>query len=132
MVKKGFDYDVLMIFEDDAELVDDFDLKLARVMAELPSDWDGLWLGGSKVTFEDYSPLLWRLKLGTGGYCVMMRKRMMEKCLPILEREDTIADICYAQCMADLNVYRTKENLVKHKPGYSLIQQRFVDYPELA
>lgn len=42
--------ETLMVLEDDARFAADFDTKLGEFMSLVPSDWEGLWLGGQHLT----------------------------------------------------------------------------------
>ena len=41
------EYNSVLIFEDDVKLVKDFSSKFNKYIAQLPIDWDILWIGGS-------------------------------------------------------------------------------------
>lgn len=94
-------------------------------------DFDALWLGGTTLKSKDFSPRLKRLYKGTGGFGVIFRNTMFRELLLRLNQEDYVADVVYMQLQSKYLCYRTVKNLVKHKAGISLIQKKYVDYPNL-
>jgi len=48
------EYDSVLIFEDDIKLVKDFSKKFNNYKAQLPNDWDILWIGGSHNLHMQY------------------------------------------------------------------------------
>lgn len=119
------------LFEDDIDLIDDFDSILALCLSELPKNWDALWLGGSSVKTSYHSAYLKRLEKGTGGYGILIRNTVYNRFISALDKENDLADICYMKLMGELNIYKTFINLVLHKDGYSTIQKKHVSYPDL-
>jgi len=57
LVDKGT-AEVVLILEDDAIIPTDFNNKLAKYMAELPSDWDMVLLGGNNLMGKRHSQRL--------------------------------------------------------------------------
>jgi GR25 family glycosyltransferase involved in LPS biosynthesis len=48
------EHDSILIFEDDVKLVKDFSKKFNNYKAQLPNDWDILWIGGSHNLHMQY------------------------------------------------------------------------------
>lgn len=121
----------VVVFEDDIELRESFDTLLQEALDELPANWDALWLGGTTVKAVPYSTRIKKLIAGTGGYGIIFRNTMYQPIIEILKKEMYLADISYMKLQPEFNCFRTAQNLVLHKAGYSTIQKRHVDYPEL-
>jgi hypothetical protein len=100
-------------------------------MRELPENWDALWLGGTVVKALPYSERLKKLAAGTGGYGIIVRETMYQSIIEMLEKEIYLADVAYMKLQPQFNCFHTVQNLVLHKAGYSTIQKRHVDYPDL-
>ena len=123
--------ELTLILEDDFELCDDFDEKLVKCLNELPSDFNGLWLGGRRLVGKgkEYSENLLSISGITGTYGYIIHRRFIGKCLAALEKKNKLAD--WALSSVFEKVYKSKENLVKHKDGYSEIKKQFVSYKDL-
>ena len=65
----------------------------------------------------------------TGAYGVYVNHTAYERMISMLEKETFIADVGYMNI--GLNIYRTLENLVLHRPGYSYIRKKDVNYKRL-
>lgn len=125
------DSELILVLEDDFELVDDFDSKLMKCLAELPDDWQGLWLGGRTVKpRENYSEHLQKIQATTGAFGYIVRKSFVPDLVAELEKFTLLAD--WAMSKVFKRVYRSKRNLVKHKNGYSYIQNKDVRYADLS
>lgn len=124
-------YEVTIILEDDFELCNDFDSKLQQCFSELPADFSALWLGGRVVgEVENYSANLYKIKAITGTYGYIVHSNFIPALLKQLAKENKTAD--WAMCAAfDGKVFKTKENLVLHKAGHSVIKGQYVDYKDL-
>lgn len=121
----------MLVLEDDIKFRDKFDTLVEIALSELPDDWDALWLGGMVHKTQKFSSCLHRLEVGTGGYGVLIRETMYEPILELLRHERQESDICYMALQRKFNCFHTVQNLILHKPGYSTIQKKHVDYPEL-
>lgn len=120
-----------LVLEDDFELCENFDSKLQQCLDELPADFNALWLGGRTIgDKKDYSKNLYSIKAITGTYGYIVNAKFIPALLRALARQNKLAD--YAMSSVFENVYKSKENLVKHRNGFSEIKQTVVNYPDLA
>lgn len=111
-------------------MCENFDEELKKCFAELPEDFEGLWLGGRLIgRGSEYSENLLKIKSTTGAYGYLVHRRFIEKALAALEKGNKLAD--YALSSVFENVYRSKKNLVKHRDGYSILQKKNVSYKDL-
>ena len=130
-VLKGQNGQKVLILEDDANFVDDFNKKFLEVMQTLPEDWDIFYLGalldkhtGKVERVNDH----WHRQVvstGTQAYCVNPNKvdYFIEKQL----KWDGFVDVCYRVLAAETNAYITQPNLVTQFPSYSDLREREVD-----
>lgn len=66
-----------IIFEDDCKMIQPWSL-VEKAMAQLPADWDGLWLGTNpRKRLYRYSPNLFRLIGGYTSHAIMYNSRRM-------------------------------------------------------
>ena len=130
-VLKGQNGQKVLILEDDANFVDDFNEKFSEVMQTLPEDWDIFYLGalldkhtGKVERVNDH----WHRQVvstGTQAYCVNPSKvdYFIEKQL----EWDGFVDVCYRVLASETNAYITQPNLVTQFPSYSDLREREVD-----
>lgn len=124
----------VLILEDDIDFCEGFTEKLNKCLSELPPDWDALHLNGTdhpkaKSTF--YSELLNKCHHTTGAFGIVINSTIYDYLISLLNEEQKLVDIYYAEAMRKLNWYRTKEKLVLHPAGFSEIKRKFVDYKHL-
>lgn len=101
-------------------------------LKELPENWDALWLGGTELKTEAYSPHLKRLYAGTGGYGILFRNTMYDALIEELKKENYVADVCYMKLQEKFNCFKTWKNIILHKNGFSIIKNKYVSYPKLS
>lgn len=130
-LKSGFEF--VFVMEDDIDFCDNFKEKLSECMHDLPNDWDGMHLGGySRLNnLKSYSNNLWRCYSSCGGYGYIVRSKAIPKILERTESKRHQFDIHLSVLMHELNWFKSKEMLIKHLPGFSDIQGKFVDYKQL-
>lgn len=126
-------YERVFILEDDIDFCDDFKKKLGLAMAELPSNWDCLHLGGYSPPdgLKPYSFRLNRSIKTWGGYAYIVNRQAIPKLLEEINKELTQVDTHYTWIMKDMNWFKTTEMLVYHLAGYSDINQEYRDIKEL-
>lgn len=110
-------------------MCEDFDRKLNECLNDLPNDWNALWLGG-RVRGESISyGLNVKIKGISGTYGYIVKRSYINTLLKALNGLKLADD---AMSSVFKNVYKTKENLVKHRNGFSIIQSKIVEYNDLA
>jgi GR25 family glycosyltransferase involved in LPS biosynthesis len=113
----------ILVLEDDALFVDNFNEKFAEVMQTLPSDWDIFYLGalvapttGKLIKVNDH----WYKQVvstGTQAYCLKPSK--MDYFYNRLKDYEWYIDIGLRLEAVSNNCYITQPNLVIQSPGYS-------------
>lgn len=141
-IAKEQKYENVMIFDDDAELCDDFDNELNKAMSELPEDWTMLRLHISTTGTpkkESFSEHLNRVYGGTGTYGYILNSKYYDTILSYLEanyrKPSTVDkghiktyDVILQEMMNDLPFFETKKRLVYHRDGYSDRLKQVVNY----
>lgn len=113
----------VLVLEDDAHFVDDFQERFDQVIQTLPENWDVFYLGALldkrtgkviKVNNDWYRQIV---STGTQAYCV--HPDLMQYCIDRLEIYDGYIDVGLRILAEDMNAYITQPNLVTQYPGYS-------------
>ena len=113
----------VLVLEDDALFVDNFNEKFTEVMQTLPSDWDIFYLGALvapttgkivKVNEHWYKQIV---STGTQAYCLKPGK--MDYFYNRLKDYEWYIDIGLRLEAVSNNCYITQPNLVTQSPGYS-------------
>lgn len=109
-------------------MCEDFDKKLSECINELPSDWNALWLGGRVNGLSVDYGLNVKIKGISGTYGYIVKRSYINTLLGVLNGLK-LADAAMSSVFK--NVYKTKENLVKHRNGFSIIKNEIVEYNDL-
>ena len=113
----------VLVLEDDAYFVDNFQERFDQVIQTLPDNWDVFYLGALldkmtgkviKVNNDWYRQIV---STGTQAYCV--HPDLMQYCIDRLEIYDGYIDVGLRILAEDMNAYITQPNLVTQYPGYS-------------
>jgi GR25 family glycosyltransferase involved in LPS biosynthesis len=113
----------ILVLEDDAYFVDDFQERFDQVIQTLPDNWDVFYLGALldkmtgkviKVNNDWYRQIV---STGTQAYSVHLD--IMQYCIDRLEIYDGYIDVGLRILAEDMNAYITQPNLVTQYPGYS-------------
>lgn len=117
---KAQGWDSVLIFEDDAKPVADFNRKLKEAMSQLPANWDMLWLGGKDNTLPlSYSPKLKLLTGSWGTYGYVIRSTVYDFFINQFEEQFQSSDEYYRRKHSEFNCFRTEQDLVHHIIGTS-------------
>ena len=121
----------VLILEDDAQFVEDFNEKFEKVMQTLPEDWDIFYLGAlvpKDVGLIRMVNRHWGIQVLTTGsqaYCINPSK--LEYFISKLEDYNSYIDIGLRDFAKDLKAYITQPNLVVQFPSYSDLRLKEVD-----
>jgi len=121
----------VLILEDDAQFVEDFNEKFEKVMQTLPEDWDIFYLGAlvpKDVGLIRMVNRHWGIQVlttGTQAYCINPSR--LEYFINKLEDYNFYIDIGLRDFAKDLKAYITQPNLVVQFPSYSDLRQKEVN-----
>ena len=113
----------VLVLEDDAFFVDNFQERFDEVIQTLPEDWDVFYLGALldkrtgkviKVNNDWYRQVV---STGTQAYCI--NPDIMQYCIDAIEVYDGYIDVGLRILAEDINAYITQPNLVTQYPSYS-------------
>jgi GR25 family glycosyltransferase involved in LPS biosynthesis len=121
----------VLILEDDAFFVEDFNEKFEKVMQTLPEDWDIFYLGAlvpKDVGLIRMVNRHWGIQVlttGTQAYCINPSR--LEYFISKLENYNSYVDIGLRDFAKDLKAYITQPNLVVQFPSYSDLRLKEVN-----
>jgi len=113
----------VLILEDDAYFVEDFQERFDEVIQTLPEDWDIFYLGvlldkmTGKVIKVNNNWYRQIVSTGTQAYC--LHPNMMQYFIDRIEIYDGYIDVGLRILAEDANAYITQPNLVTQYPSYS-------------
>lgn len=130
-VLKKYKDQKILILEDDAYFVENFNEKFETVMQSLPEDWDIFYLGAllpknvGKTTSVNTD---WHRQIMTNGahaYCV--NPKQTDYFLKKLDNYEWYIDVGLRIFAEKYNAYVTQPNLVTQFPSYSDLRELEVD-----
>jgi len=121
----------VLILEDDAQFVEDFNEKFEKVMQTLPEDWDIFYLGAlvpKEVGLVRMVNRHWGIQvLTTGSQAYCINPSRLEYFINKLEDYNSYIDIGLRDFAKDLKAYITQPNLVVQFPSYSDLRLKEVN-----
>lgn len=132
LLKKIIDLnlDYCLILEDDVVFCEDFEKKFNKVLSELPTDWDMLYLGGwnqnPPIKFSENLNLAEKVYT-THSY--MITKKFVPKILHELENNTSTfkVDVLYGQIQQGNKCFITNPILCWQRPGFSDIENKITN-----
>jgi GR25 family glycosyltransferase involved in LPS biosynthesis len=121
----------VLILEDDAQFVENFNEKFEKVMQTLPEDWDIFYLGAlipKDVGLVRMVNRHWGIQVlttGTQAYCINPTR--LEYFINKLEDYNYYIDIGLRDFAKGLKAYITQPNLIVQFPSYSDLRQKEVN-----
>jgi len=142
-------YDNILILEDDVTFIDGFYEKFNKKISQLPDDWDLFYIGGNNVfkkgnfklitgdknfipTINNYRTLDHEICKTTWTQCVhalVINSNMFDVLLKEYNKKILPIDIIHcALQQSGCNAYTLLPSLALQRPGFSDIEDIFVDY----
>jgi GR25 family glycosyltransferase involved in LPS biosynthesis len=121
----------VLVLEDDAYFVDNFNEKFEKVMQTLPEDWDIFYLGAlvpkdvGQINMVNRHWGIQVLTTGTQAYCI--RPEMQHYFISKLEDYNYYIDIGLRDFAKGYKPYITQPNLVTQFPSYSDLRLKEVN-----
>ena len=117
----------VFIFEDDAELNEDFEQLWDVFIANLPDDWQMVYLGCNKIDWQPIAKGIARLSAGIATHAYGAKQSVFDSMIDASKRAEPI-DLSYMQLQVSVPTYVAVPSMVGQVPGFSDIEQRFTDY----
>lgn len=121
----------VLVLEDDAYFVDNFNEKFEKIMQTLPEDWDIFYLGAllpkdvGQINMVNRHWGIQVLTTGTQAYCI--RPEMQHYFISRLEDYNYYIDIGLRDFAKGYKPYITQPNLVTQFPSYSDLRLKEVN-----
>lgn len=119
----------LLIFEDDALFVEDFNAKLADVYNKIPADWDMFYLGAWHLHFKPYTEGVVKMVENYSAHAYGISKKYLSKAYDSTFHVWPV-DMALAAKHPHIQAYCAKPALVGQAPGYSDIEREYRDVTE--
>lgn len=116
----------LLVFEDDALFVDDFDIKFPQFYSKIPQDWDMLYLGAWHIASEPYADGVVKMIENYSAHAYGINQQYMQEAFSQVYNPKPI-DIALSLRHPHIKAYCAKPALVGQAPGYSDIEKEFRD-----
>lgn len=125
----GMGYDRVLILEDDVEFDEDLSSKFNKVVAELPEDWDMLYLGSQNFIDlpKPYSTLLGKTCNTLGLHAVGINSSAYQTLLDSIDFKYPV-DINYMEKANSMNSFVVLEQIAWQRPSYSDLLNLYVGY----
>jgi GR25 family glycosyltransferase involved in LPS biosynthesis len=127
VIEKYKDCQSLFIFEDDAELHLNFEQLWDAFIANLPDDWQMVYLGCNKIDWQPIAKGIARLSAGIATHAYGAKQSVFDSMIDASKRAEPI-DLSYMQLQVSVPTYVAVPSMVGQVPGFSDIEHRFTDY----
>ena len=127
VIEKYKDCQSLFIFEDDAELDPNFKQLWDVFIANLPDDWQMVYLGCNKIDWQPIAKGVARLSAGISTHAYGAKQSVFDSMIDLSKRAEAV-DVSYMQLQVSVPTYVAVPTMVGQVPGFSDIEQRFTDY----
>lgn len=127
----GLDY--CLVFEDDVELCDDFEVKLSSIIKELPEDWDMLYLGGWNLgEKKPYTDTLDIAETVYTTHSYLIRRKFIPLLINQLDtNESKKVDVVFSVLQKQHKCFITSPILCWQRMGFSDIQNKITNNTHL-
>ena len=119
----------LLVFEDDAQFVDNFNEKLEAIYNRLPADWDMFYLGAWHLVSEPYTEGVVKMIESYSAHAYGINEHYMQEAFSQIYLPKP-ADIALSTKHPHIKAYCAKPALVGQTPGYSDIEKEYRDVTE--
>lgn len=128
IIKKAIDDEVnnLLIFEDDALFVEDFNAKLSVVYDRIPKGWDMFYLGAWHHVFKQYDDGVVKMMDSFSAHAYGISRKYLHNAYRSTFHAWPI-DMALAAQHPHIQAYCAKPALVGQMPGYSDIDKQYRD-----
>jgi hypothetical protein len=127
VIEQYKDCQSLFIFEDDAELDPNFKQLWDVFIANLPDDWQMVYLGCNRIESNLITNGVGRLLQGISSHAYGAKQSIFDSMIDLSKRAEAI-DLSYMQLQVSVPTYVAVPTMVGQVAGFSDIEQRFTDY----
>jgi GR25 family glycosyltransferase involved in LPS biosynthesis len=120
-----------LLLEDDIEFDEDLNSKFNKYRAEIPNDWDMLYLGGQHfhgMNLTQVSEHIYRCEYTLAAHSVAFKYTVYDRFINNLIDITKPCDVHYAQSHKEINAYVIVQHLTWQRESYSDIEGFSVDY----
>jgi len=118
----------ILVLEDDAQFVDNFNEKFEEVMQTLPNDSDIFYLGAVLLNSEHCNQMMVRAMDTSSLHAYCINPKFKDKALAQARTYPEHIDVAYRLIHRQCRAYAAKHALVKQFPSYSDLMLKDVDY----
>lgn len=121
----------VLILEDDICFLENINEKFNEITAEIPTNWDMLYLGGTHYSApQKVSKHIYKIDHVLGATAIAINGHFLNTAIAYASRIDQAIDLSYKMLQEKYNVYITNPHLVWQYAGYSTIDEMYVEYPD--
>lgn len=122
---RELDHESVLIFEDDAVLDPEFEIKFASFMEQVPADWDLLYFGAlhndEPIKIRDH---VYRITKANSTFAYALKRTVFDAFLELNGRAEHVLDVNAYQLQERFNCYCFLPNLAWVQLEYSDVQNR--------
>jgi GR25 family glycosyltransferase involved in LPS biosynthesis len=121
----------VLIFEDDAKFINDYNKIVPSALAQLPEDWDMLYLGGNICnTITQVSENIGRLSHAQSTHAYAVNRKFTQTLIDYIDTKQVIPlDLTYAyKVIPNHNCYITIPMVAVQQASFSDIENTNVEY----
>ena len=127
VIEKYKDCQNLFIFEDDAELKPNFAFLWDKFIVNLPDDWQMIYLGCNRIESNPIADGVAELLQGLSTHAYGAKQAIFDNLIQLSQANQPI-DLSYMQMQVSVPTYMAFPTMVGQMPGFSNIEERFIDY----
>lgn len=122
-----------LVFEDDVELCENFEVKLNEIIEELPKDWDMVYLGGWNIgDKKPYSTKLYIAEKIYTTHSYLIRRKFIPKLIEELDtNEREKVDMVFSVLLEQNKCFIASPILCWQREGFSDIQNKITNNTHL-
>jgi hypothetical protein len=128
-IAKKNNYKNVLIFEDDVELCENFNIKFNEYIGQIPNDWSFIYLGGNHVGgYNHVTDNVAKTNYSFAIHAIIINQNVYDQILQILPEEKEQVDVTYAKLQKIFPSYVFRPHLAWQRKDFSDIQGGVVDY----
>lgn len=120
----------IAIFEDDVFFVENFESKFSNFYAQVPEDWQFVYLANNKVFADVHriSENVDRVSRAWSAHAFLINESAMQLTIDVASKGDMPIDVYYGILQQHLPAYCATPALAGQRPDHSDIENVFIDY----